>query len=653
MVSRQLAAIGKSTRGWARMAIVAAALGCATTLAGQGVERTGSVQRGMMTGGIWLELADNEQGQVELAILDGLPGGTPQTRFVSLVAQGEGADCALVNAEARVRLTPCRMSGGAARVTLGNATGDAVFHNIGWDGSFAWGGAAASVADARARCLMPGLSRIESLAGTQLGSALASMKASVAQLPESSSDLAAAIADLRAERLSAYAELALTPAEERAAAQLDAAIAGRTPDGRAISLSEAARMRQEFERTVGQTPRRKEARQKLVTIDRQLAEIYDPIDGMRQTVLRAQIRDRLVPAVQEGLIQLLADRQPGAIIDLLSLESASADIDSCAAAVNLRGTLRARELVQSALGFRIDEVAGLLTSAVAAAPDSATARQTLAVFETNPVIMRALTNGGKTSAITTARARIAKLAADEERARMAGIRAAAAAAAADLIPPTTKGGRFSSSRVARSIVYIENLRANAAGSGFVVAPGVVLTNAHVVEGSGGEVVLIPDGEDPRLPANQYRGTVGAVYEIEDVAIVRFSGSMPARVLAIAGDEPERGTEIWAVGYPGAADTHITDRDVIASFSRGVVTRVAEGATEQSRGRGVTRILQHDALTAPGSSGGPILDNCHRIVAIHAQGVPNSILKEGIVSTVLPDLLRRAGVKPTISPGRCN
>ena len=639
-------------RFWARIAVLAAVLGYPAALGGQNPERTGSVQRGMMTGGIWLELADNEQGQVELAILDGLPGGAPQTRFVSLAAEGDGAACALVNAQAGVRLTPCRTSGGAARVTLGGATGDVVFQDIGWNGSFAWGGAAASVADARARCLMPGLGRIESLSGTQLGSALASMKASVTQLPESSSDLAASIAELRAERLSAYADLALTPPEERAATELDAAIAGRTPDGRKVSLSDAARMRQEFERTVGQTPRRVQARQRLVTIDRQLAEIYDPVDGVRQTLLRSQIRDQLVPAVQEGLVQLLADRQPGAIADLLSLESAAADIDGCAAAVNLRGSLRAREFVQSALSFRIDEVAGLLASAVASATDSASARQALAVFETNPAIMRALTSGGKGSAITAAKSRIAKLAADEERARLAGVRAAAAAAAADLIPPTTKGGRFSSSRVARSIVFIFNPRGGSAGSGFVVAPGVVLTNAHVVEGSGGEVILVPDGEDPRIPANQYRGSVGTVYNIEDVAIVRFS-AMPARVLAIAGAEPERGTEIWAVGYPGVADTNITDRDVIASFSRGVVTRVAEGTTAQSEGRGVTRILQHDALTAPGSSGGPILDNCHRIVAIHAQGVGGSSLKEGIVSTVLPNLLQRAGVKPTVSAGRCN
>lgn len=628
-------------------------VGMAGSGAGQTPERTGSVQRGMMTGGIWLELADNEQGQIELAVLDGLPGGVPQTRFIALAAEGERADCALVNGQAGVRVTPCRTSGGAAVVTLGGATGDVVFQDVGWAGSFAWGGAAASVAEARARCLMPGISRIESLAGTQLGTALAQVKAAVNQLPESSSDLAAAIADLRAERLSAYADLALTPAEARAAQELDAAIRGRTADGRTVSLSQAAKMRQDFDRTVGQTPQRKQAQQKLLTIDRQLAEIYDPIDGVRQTMLRAQIRDRYVPAVQEGLIQLLADRQPGDIVDLLSLESAAADIDACAAAVNLRGSLKARELVQSALGYRVDEVASLLTSAVAAASDSATARQALAVFETNPAIMRVLTNGGKTAAITTARNRIAKLAADEERARLAGIRAAAAAAAADSIPPTTRGGRFSSSKVSRSIVFILNLRDGSSGSGFVVAPGVVLTNAHVVENSGGEVILVPDGEDPRLPANQYRGTVGAVYEIEDVAIVRFSGAMPARVLAIAGAEPERGTEIWAVGYPGTSDFSIRENDVIASFSRGVVTRVAQGVTSQSRGRGLTRILQHDALTAPGSSGGPILDNCHRIVAIHAQGVPNSTLKEGIVSTVLPDLLQRAGVKPTISPGRCN
>lgn len=615
-------------------------------------ERTGTVMRGMMTGGIWLELADNDQGQFELAILDGLPGGSPRPRFVTLTAQGEGADCALVNRQAGVRLSPCTPGGDAVNVTMGAAVGDVAFRDVSWAGSFAWGGAAASVADARARCLMPGLGKIPGLSGTPLGSVVNQVQGAVRQLPESTSDLAASIAELRAARLAAYADLALNPAEARANDALEAAIAGRGADGQPISLSEAARMRQDFERSVNNSPRRTQARQKLLTIDRQLAEIYDPVDGVRQTLLRGQIRDELVPALQEALIQTLASGQPADIADLLALESAAADIDGCAAAVNQRGMMKAREVVQASLTYRIDEVAGLLTSAVSAAADSTSARQALGVFETNPAIMRALTNAGKMGAITAARGRIAKMAADEERARLAGIRAAAAQAAADNIPPTSMAGNFSSDRVARSIVYIENPNANAAGSGFVVAPGVVLTNAHVVAGSRGEVVLVPDGTDPRKPANRYRGRVDRVYEIEDVAIVRFE-RMPGRVLAIAGSEPQRGSEIRAVGYPGTSDFHITDQNAIASFSRGVVTRIARGVTSFSRGRGETRIVQYDALTAPGSSGGPILDNCHRIVAIHAQGVPNSDLKEGISSTVLPELLRLAGVTPSISNGRCN
>ncbi|MBU7579461.1 MAG: trypsin-like peptidase domain-containing protein [Porphyrobacter sp.] len=631
---------------------IALAFGCAATSAGQAPERTGTVQRGMMTGGIWLELANNEQGQVELAVLDGLPGGAPQTRFVALAQEGEGTACALVNAQAGVRVTPCQPYGGAASVTLGGATGDVVFQDVGWQGSFAWGGAAASVADARARCLMPGISRIESLSGTQLGTAIASMKSAVSQLPESSSDLAAAITDLRAERLAAYAALALTPAEQRASQELEAAILGRTTDGRAVSLSQAATMRQDFERTVGQTPQRKQARQKLLTIDRQLAEIYDPIDGMRQTMLRAQIRDQLVPAVQEGLIQLLADRQPGSIVDLLSLESAAADIDSCAAAVNLRGTLKARELVQSALGFRVDEVAGLLTSVVNAAPDSTSARQALAVFETNPAIMRVLSNGGKTGAITTAKSRIAKLAADEERARLAGVRAAAAAAAADAVAPTTSGGRFSSTRVDRSIVYVGNRRRQTRGSGFIVAPGIVVTNVHVV-GDSPTVYLTPDGKDPYKAGASYEGTVIARYPTHDIAIVRVP-NLPGRIVAIAGKEPNRGSEVWAVGYPGAADrAGAAEEEVVASFTRGVVSRIVDGYTTTSQGPEKTRLIQTDAQFSKGNSGGPLFDTCHRVVGINSQGSLEAPIQFSVGTVVLAELLRKEGIKPTVSTAGCN
>jgi S1-C subfamily serine protease len=641
----------KPKRRWPRLAMMAAALGCAAAAGGQDGARTGTVYRGMMEGGIWLELADNQQGQVEMAILDGLPAGTPQTRFVSLAAQGEGSACVLVNPQAGVQVTPCRPSGGVVTVALGGARGDVIFHEVGWPGSFAWGGAAASVADARARCLMPGLGRIGSLSGTPLGTALASMKAAVSQLPESSSDLAASVADLRAERLAAYAELALNPAETRAAAELEAAILGKSADGRRVSISEAATMRQDFERKVSQTPRRNQARQKLLMIDRQLAEIYDPTDGVRQTMLRAQIRDQLVPAVQEGLIQLLADRQPGAIVDLLSLESAAADIDGCAAAVNLRGTLKSRELVQSALTFRADEIAGLLTSVTASATDAATARQALALFESNPAIMRALTSGGKTGAIAAAKTRIAKLAADEERARLAGVRAAAAAAAADAIPPTTAGGRFSSTRVDRSIVYVGNRRLRGRGSGFIVAPGVVVTNVHVVKDSQ-TVYLTPDGRNLDNPENSYEGTVIARYPIHDIAIIR-APNLPGRIVALAGSEPSRGSEVWAVGYPGAADIVLSDNEVVASFTRGVVSRIFDGYTLQSGGRGTTRLIQSDAQFSGGNSGGPLFDHCHRVVGINTLGHKEEPIQFSVGTVILTELLRKEGIKPTVSAASCN
>ena len=72
-------------------------------------QRTGSVFRGMMTGGIWLELADNEQGRVELAILDGLPRGTPETRFIALQPDTATGACRLISDDASVSVSPARV----------------------------------------------------------------------------------------------------------------------------------------------------------------------------------------------------------------------------------------------------------------------------------------------------------------------------------------------------------------------------------------------------------------------------------------------------------------------------------------------------------------------------------------------------------------
>jgi hypothetical protein len=66
------------------------------------------------------------------------------------------------------------------------------------------------------------------------------------------------------------------------------------------------------------------------------------------------------------------------------------------------------------------------------------------------------------------------------------------------------------------------------GSGWVAAPGVVVTNAHVVAGENDTTVQV-DGRPPNLAARAI-----AFDPHDDIAVLRVSG-LPARPLTMAGD----------------------------------------------------------------------------------------------------------------------
>jgi S1-C subfamily serine protease len=634
---------------------VCAGLALVLLLAGSATaqQRSGTVYRGVLEGGIWLELADNDAGTVELAVLDGLAGGVPQTQFFALARSAGPTGCQL--AGANVAVAPCPRSGGPVEVQLGQARGRATLYDVGWDSSFAWGSAAASIASVRAQCQLPGLLKSPGIAGSRLAAALADIGRDVAALPEAGAEAADVIDRLRADRLAAYAAIQLSPAEAQQQAQMEAAVAGRGGGGVPISLAEATRLRQAFDAQVLRHPLRLRARDDLLRIDRQLADLYDPVSGKAQMQLRYRLRGQTLPAAQSALIDLLAGGQPSSVNDLLALESVAPDLDNCAAALRQPPGFSAQTLVRTALGYRAGELASAMLASVAGAGDSAAARSALQQFESNPAVRLALASGGKSSAFTTARTRITQLATAENKARLAGVRAAAAQVAADSVPPTTaSGGRFQVGRVSNSVVWVRNV-GKSMGSGFVVAPGIVVTNVHVIEDYS-SVYVVQDGKDKFDEKNQLEATVVAQYPLHDVAVLRVK-NLQARVLAISTREPARGSEAWTVGFPGLGESADQQDEAIATVTRGIVSRVFTGEAVTSNGNGQTKLVQTDAMFLPGNSGGALFDSCHRVIGITSQATPDTKnpgleIRSAIAGVLLPELLRQAGVNPTVSSAVC-
>jgi S1-C subfamily serine protease len=120
--------------------------------------------------------------------------------------------------------------------------------------------------------------------------------------------------------------------------------------------------------------------------------------------------------------------------------------------------------------------------------------------------------------------------------------------------------------------------------------GELLTNAHVVRGSGRVDVVLRSGK--RVP-----GHVTALDGQHDLATVKAAVGLP--VLLPARGRPDVGSKVVAIGSP---------LGLSGSVSEGVVS-----AVRRRQGSGV--LIQTDLSVNPGNSGGPLLDSRGRVLGV--------------------------------------
>jgi serine protease Do len=168
-----------------------------------------------------------------------------------------------------------------------------------------------------------------------------------------------------------------------------------------------------------------------------------------------------------------------------------------------------------------------------------------------------------------------------------------------------------------------------AGSGVIIDPsGLIVTNSHVVFGRRAILVTLDDGTSATARL------VGAD-PIFDVALLKISSDrnkpLPSAVLGDSG-RLRVGEEVFAIGNPFGLEQTLT-RGIVSA-----VNRIVPGSTWSVR----EPMIQTDAAINHGSSGGPLVDRCGRVVGINtallpdAQGIGFSIPID-LVRSLLPDL----------------
>jgi S1-C subfamily serine protease len=176
------------------------------------------------------------------------------------------------------------------------------------------------------------------------------------------------------------------------------------------------------------------------------------------------------------------------------------------------------------------------------------------------------------------------------------------------------------------------------GSGFVVAPDRLVTNAHVVAGVDRPVVELPDSA-------ALEGRVVYFDPVDDLAVIAVEG-MTAEPLDMA---PTLTTGDRAVvqGYPYGGPFTSTSAGVL-----GVNTARVPGAYG---GRGANReIYSLAAVVRPGNSGGPVLTTDGRIAGvIFARADSEADIGYAMTNAELrPVAAQAAGLDTSVSSGRC-
>jgi len=158
---------------------------------------------------------------------------------------------------------------------------------------------------------------------------------------------------------------------------------------------------------------------------------------------------------------------------------------------------------------------------------------------------------------------------------------------------------YSTSQDSVFLVYLNDSGGNpsALGSAFLVAPRLLVTNAHVADAGSPVLAVGP----VRIPLKILRTD-----EKNDLALLSVDVDLTSRPLPLASAEVSPGEQVFAIGNPA-----------------GLEKTISQGIVSGLRKRGDRDLLQVTSPISHGSSGGPILNTKGEVI-----GVAVGMLEDG-------------------------
>ena len=191
-------------------------------------------------------------------------------------------------------------------------------------------------------------------------------------------------------------------------------------------------------------------------------------------------------------------------------------------------------------------------------------------------------------------------------------------------------------KVRPSVVGIQTYRTEypmqvyGTGSGIIMSSdGYIITNAHVVSGATGGILVILDNDE------EYEAEVVGIDEKTDVAVIKIDASNLTAAEFGNSDELVVGERIVAIGNP-------TGMNLAGSVTQGIVSGLKRliTVTNEDTGEAIEmEAIQVDAAINPGNSGGALINKYGQVVGINSSKLSSTQI-EGIgfaipISTAKP------------------
>lgn len=192
------------------------------------------------------------------------------------------------------------------------------------------------------------------------------------------------------------------------------------------------------------------------------------------------------------------------------------------------------------------------------------------------------------------------------------------------------------------------------GSGFAISKKLIVTNYHVIApfyqlSSAVIRVIGPTGESGTLPAQ-----IKFVASDSDLAVlyVPEGNFVP---LPLSTEHVSAEITTYSLGYPGVVDRAYSRNinEVFSSSSPEAFEGKVSNYVNRSPNGDAVETMIHSAQISEGNSGGPLIDECGRVVGINTwKDAQNGTYSFAISSSPLISLLRNAGINPTIVSDHC-